>query len=288
MNTFGVRLRRALDRWGPLCVGVDPHADLLARWGLPDTPQGLDRFCRTVVEALADRVAVIKPQSAFFERYGSAGIAVLESTIRQSRAAGALVLCDVKRGDIGSTVQAYAQAYLGPGRPLQCDAITASPYQGFGSLDPLIDEAEAHAGGVFVVAVTSNPEAAQVQDSRTSDGRSVAQSVIDQAAARNRDRVATGERDPAAMGSVGVVFGVNMTGPKPDLRQLRGPILAPGLGAQGGRPEDLIALFRDVRAWVVPSYSREILAHGPSVTGLRQAAVRALEQCRKVLNYSDL
>jgi orotidine-5'-phosphate decarboxylase len=281
MISFGARLRRALDRRGPLCVGIDPHPALLSRWGLADTAQGLDRFCRTVVDALADRVAVIKPQSAFFERHGSAGIAVLESTIRQSRLAGALVIADVKRGDIGSTVQAYAQAYLAPGRPLHCDAITASPYLGFGALAPLLDEADAHAGGVFVLAATSNPEAAQFQDLRTADGRSVAQVVIDEAAARNR-------AGSGVLGSVGVVIGVTTSSPRPDLTHLNGPILAPGLGAQGGTPDELPGLFQDVSAWVVPSYSREILAHGPSVVGLRESAVRARDRCRKVLNYADL
>ncbi|HKE69978.1 MAG TPA: orotidine-5'-phosphate decarboxylase, partial [Nocardioidaceae bacterium] len=105
---FGARLRAAIDARGPLCVGLDPHASLLEAWELPDTPYGLERFAMTVVEALADRLAVLKPQSAFFERHGSAGIAVLERTIQAIRECGAQVLLDVKRGDIGSTVDAYA------------------------------------------------------------------------------------------------------------------------------------------------------------------------------------
>src|SRR4051795_3747271 len=114
METFGRRLTDAIEKRGPLCVGIDPHPALLTRWGLTDDVAGLERFARTVVEALADRVAVVKPQSAFFERFGSRGIGILESTIRQSREAGALVLLDVKRGDIGSTMAAYADAYLDP------------------------------------------------------------------------------------------------------------------------------------------------------------------------------
>src|SRR5439155_25341033 len=147
---FGERLAEALDKRGPLCVGLDPHPSLLRDWGLPDDPYGLAEFGRTVVEALAERVPVIKPQSAFYERFGSQGIAVLESTIRQLREAGALVLLDVKRGDIGSTAAAYADAYLDPGSPLRVDAVTASPYLGFGSLRPMIDKALAHGAGVFV------------------------------------------------------------------------------------------------------------------------------------------
>src|SRR3990170_4435160 len=144
---FGARLRRAMDERGPLCVGIDPHASLLSEWGLSDDIAGLERFARTVVEALADRVAVLKPQSAFFERFGSRGIGILESTIRQSREAGALVLLDVKRGDIGSTMAAYADAYLDPASSLRADAITVSPYLGVGSLQPAFDAAARHGGG---------------------------------------------------------------------------------------------------------------------------------------------
>src|SRR5580658_5895637 len=156
--SFGARLRQALDTRGPLCVGIDPHSALLRAWGLGDDVAGLERFAGTVVEALADRVAVLKPQSAFFERFGSRGIAVLERTIADARSAGALVLLDAKRGDIGSTVEAYAQAYLDPASPLFADALTASPYLGFESLEPLYSTALRHGSGVFVLGFTSNPE----------------------------------------------------------------------------------------------------------------------------------
>src|SRR6476659_3952550 len=137
--TFGERLTAALDYRGPLCVGIDPHAALLESWGLPVDATGLARFVETCVDAFSDTAAVIKPQSAFFEIYGSAGIAVLERTIRACQENGALVLLDVKRGDIGSTMAAYAQAYLAPGAPLAADAVTLSPYLGFGSLQPAFD-----------------------------------------------------------------------------------------------------------------------------------------------------
>lgn len=186
METFGTRLHRAITERGPLCVGIDPHPGLLARWGLADDVDGLDRFTRTVVDALGDRVAVVKPQSAFFERFGSRGVAILESTIRQLREAGSLVLLDVKRGDIGSTVSAYASAYLDPSSPLYVDAVTASPYLGVGSLAPMFELAAQHGGGVFVLALTSNPEGAAVQRARTADGRTVAQTVIDEISQLNR------------------------------------------------------------------------------------------------------
>src|ERR1700712_4898490 len=106
-RTFGERLRDALDDRGPLCAGIDPHPGLLDDWGLTDSPAGLERFALSATEALAPRVAAIKPQSAFFERHGSRGIAVLEKVIETGRQAGALVVLDVKRGDIGSTSRAY-------------------------------------------------------------------------------------------------------------------------------------------------------------------------------------
>src|SRR5438876_557854 len=116
--TFGARLRAAMDERGPVCVGIDPHAALLAEWGLADDAARCETFALRAVEAFAPLVSVVKPQSAFFERFGSRGVAVLERVIAESRAAGALVLLDVKRGDIGSTSQAYADAYLDPTSPL--------------------------------------------------------------------------------------------------------------------------------------------------------------------------
>ena len=124
---FGTRLRAAMNQRGPLCVGIDPHQHLLDLWGLPDTAEGLASFTYGVVDALAEHVAVFKPQSAFFERFGSAGIAVLEQATIRLREAGALVIIDAKRGDIGSTMAGYAAAYLAEKGPLACDALTVSP-----------------------------------------------------------------------------------------------------------------------------------------------------------------
>src|SRR3954452_8824144 len=171
---FGVRLRAATQARGPLCVGIDPHAALLRAWDLPDDATGLERFALTCVEALAGEVAVLKPQSAFFERHGSRGVAVLERTVREARSAGALVITDAKRGDIGSTMTAYAQAYLDQSSPLATDALTVSPYLGYESLRPALEVAAAQRAGVFVLALTSNPDGAQVQHARSADGTSVA------------------------------------------------------------------------------------------------------------------
>jgi orotidine-5'-phosphate decarboxylase len=275
METFGERLRRAVDQRGPLCVGIDPHAALLSQWGLSDDVAGLERFGRTVVDALADRVAVLKPQSAFFERFGSRGVAVLESIIRQSREAGVLVLLDVKRGDIGSTMGAYASAYLDPASPLCADAITLSPYLGVGSLRPAFDLATAYGGGVFVLALTSNPEGPSVQHARTADGKTVGQTVIDEISQLNVGA------DP--LGSFGVVVGATIGETGHDFAKLNGPLLAPGLGTQGGTPANLRTIFGESLRNVLPSYSREVLGAGPDVAGLRAAAGRAADAVRAAL-----
>jgi orotidine-5'-phosphate decarboxylase len=276
MESFGIRLHQAMAKRGPLCVGIDPHGPLLDRWGLPDDVTGLARFSQIVVDALGDRVAVVKPQSAFYERFGSEGLAVLESTIRQLRDAGALVLLDVKRGDIGSTVSAYAAAYLHPSSPLYVDAITASPYLGVGALAPMFDTAAAHGGGVFVLALTSNPEGPRVQHARGADGRTVAQTVIDEISQLNAGA--------EVLGSFGLVVGATIGETGHDLSRVHGPLLAPGLGAQGGSAADLRTVFgRDLTA-VLPSYSREVLGHGPNPTALRAAADRALADCRVALD----
>ncbi|MCL7458417.1 orotidine-5'-phosphate decarboxylase [Micromonospora echinofusca] len=279
MESFGARLHRAVTERGPLCVGIDPHPGLLARWGLDDDVRGLDRFARTVTEALGDRVAVVKPQSAFFERFGSKGMEILESTIRQLREAGSLVLLDVKRGDIGSTVAAYASAYLDPSSPVHVDAVTASPYLGVGALAPMFELAAEHGGGVFVLALTSNPEGAAVQRARTADGRTVAQTVIDEISQLNAGA--------QPLGSVGLVVGATIGDTGHDLSAVNGPLLAPGLGAQGGTAADLRVVFGSALPAVLPSYSREVLGAGPDPDALRAAADRALTDCRAALATGD-
>ncbi|MGW3490549.1 orotidine-5'-phosphate decarboxylase [Streptomyces sp. NPDC001054] len=271
---FGTRLRHAMVTRGALCAGIDPHAALLREWGLNDDLAGLERFTRTVVEALADRVAVLKPQSAFFERFGSRGLAVLERAVADARAAGALVLLDAKRGDIGSTMAAYAATYLDPASPLFSDAVTVSPYLGYGSLRPALDAAAASGAGVFVLALTSNPEGAEVQGARAADGRSLAQVMLDHLAAENAGA--------SPLGSYGAVVGATLGHTEADLA-INGPLLAPGIGAQGATPADLPALFGEQARNVVPSVSRGILRAGPSPAGLREAAERLTDEIRTAL-----
>lgn len=274
---FGARLANAMAGRGPLCVGIDPHPGLLAHWGLSDDVTGLERFSMTVVEALADRVAVLKPQCAFFERHGSHGVAVLERVLAEGMSAGALVIADAKRGDIGSTMAAYADAFVGDASPLAADAVTVSAYLGFESLRPVLDLAAATGRGVFVLALTSNPEGPQVQHARGADGRTVAQTMLDAVAAENAGI--------APMGSVGVVVGATVggAGAAHDLSAVNGPFLAPGIGAQGAGPAELRQVFGASLSTVLPSSSREVLRGGPSIDGLREAATKTLDDVTAAL-----
>ena len=267
MTGFGARLAAAKLSRGPLCLGIDPHPELLRAWDLPATADGLAAFCDTCIEAFSG-FAVVKPQVAFFEAYGAAGFAVLERTIAALRSAGALVLADAKRGDIGSTMAAYAAAWAGDS-PLATDAVTASPYLGFGSLRPLLEAAAAHDRGVFVLAATSNPEGATVQRAAF-DGRTVSQLIVDQAAVVNRSAT------PSEPGYVGVVVGATVF-QAPDVSALGGPVLVPGVGVQGGRPEALGGLGGAAPGQLLPAVGREVLRAGPSVSDLRAAGERMLD-----------
>ncbi len=261
---------------GPVCVGIDPHPGLLEAWGLADSPVGLRDFSLRVVEAVSGRVAAVKPQAAFFERHGSAGVAVLEEVLQALRDAGTLSILDVKRGDIGSTMGAYAQAYLDEDAPAAADAITVSPYLGYGSLAPALDLASATGRGVFVLALTSNPEGAEVQHARSSDARSVAAGVVEAVARSNAAADKAGY-----LGSVGLVVGATTGGAVRDLgidlASANAALLAPGVGAQGAGAAELRSVFGRVRRRVLASTSRAVLQAGPQVSGLRRAAGQTRE-----------
>jgi len=282
VRPFGARLAAAMAEHGPLCVGIDPHASLLDAWGLPDSAEGVRRFALTVMEAVGGRVAAAKPQAAFFERHGSAGVAALEEVVAAGRDTGTLVVVDAKRGDIGSTMGAYADAFLRDGSPLAGDALTVSPYLGFGSLAPAVDLALATGRGLFVLALTSNPEGPAVQHARDADGVAVADRVARSAGAANAAELAPGGAAAGeALGSIGLVVGATIGDAAArlgvDLAAVRGPLLAPGVGAQGAGPAELAAVFGEARSAVLASSSRGVLAAGPGVGALRDAARAAAD-----------
>ena len=279
---FGDRLVAEFAAGRYLCAGIDPHGPLLAGWRVADDAAGAERMGRDVVAAAAGVAACVKPQIAFFERFGSAGFAALERVFADAREAGLLVVADVKRGDIGSSFAAYADAWLSPGSPLEADAMTVVAYQGFDTLSGALHHVEHSGKGLFVLAATSNPEAIEVQQARRADGRTVAAAMVEDAAAWNAAHAGSGGAGGAAkigpagavgpVGSVGVVLGATLdlsafeidTAERPAGPAL--PVLAPGFGHQGARLEDASSIFGGIGHALLANESRSILTGGP--TGL--------------------
>jgi len=274
---FAARVAKAVAGTGPMCAGIDPHAELLEAWGLPDTPDGLRAFGLACVEAFAGVVPVVKPQVAFFERLGSGGMAALEEVLAAARVAGLLVIADAKRGDIGSTMAAYAAAWLDPASPLAADALTVMPYMGLGALRPALDLAAAGGRGVIVVTRSSNPEGRSLQTATTADGPTVEDALLAEVAALN----AGGLPVP---GTVGVVIGATLEPSAFDLAGLGGVVLSPGFGVQGGSTETVRTLFAGCApGTVLPSASRSLLSTGPDVGMLRASAARECAALRTAL-----
>jgi orotidine-5'-phosphate decarboxylase len=260
----------------PLCVGIDPSAETLKGWGLADDLQGLRAFCERMVEACAPLAAAIKPQAAFFERHGPDGMAVLRDTVAAAQSHGALVIIDVKRGDISSTAAAYGEGFLGPGSAFGGDAITASAFLGFGSLDPIFDVARREGAGVFVVVRSSNPEGGELQRAKLPDGRTVAEHLADEIATRNRAEA------PNGIGLIGAVLGATMAEEAGRLadRLPNALLLLPGIGAQGATIADVRSQFGAHYARVIPTISRGIARAGPAAVELARAVERHIAELR--------
>ena len=269
---FADRFAKARAELGQLVFGLDPSSDVLRAWGLTDDADGLERFVDIAVRAAAGSVAVVKPQAAFYERHGWKGIRALTRLVAECRSSSVLVLLDAKRGDVGSTNEAYAQAYLGDDAAIPVDALTVTPYLGFGAMVAFTDRAVAAGSGLFVVTRSSNPEGRSVQAARQADGATVEQHLVADLGAANR--AVAGD----AVGPFGAVFGPTHAPPEDiDLRAMGGLFLAPGLGAQGATPDDVAACFAACPDRVLPSASRSLLVAGPDLGALRDA-VRQLAQ----------
>ena len=274
MKSFAQRFQELAQSRSPFCLGIDPTPQLLKAWNLPHSAAGLAEMCETVTTAAGDLLAIVKPQIAFFERFGSKGIHVLEKLIDSFHGRGTLVLVDGKRGDIGSTVEAYAQAYLGPASAFRADAITAHAYLGFGALKPLLTHAVNAGAGVFVVVRSSNVEGIPLQTAVVNnDGRTVADSLADMITEFN-EQVSGSE-----IGPVGAVVGATIENDLlPTLDRLpRSLILAPGIGHQGATYDDLRRRFARHAPRAIPTSSRAVLDYGPDVEQLRNEIVK---QCR--------
>ncbi|GHG65268.1 orotidine-5'-phosphate decarboxylase [Comamonas sp. JC664] len=273
---FAHRFAQLAEQRSPFCLGIDPSRDLLARWGLPDSAQGLRDFCERVADAAGERVAVVKPQSAFFERHGPAGLQVLQEVMGRFKAAGTLTLLDVKRGDIGSTMDAYAESLFGEGSAYAVDAATFTAYLGVGALMKTLERARASGAAAFVVVRSSNPEGTSLQTARGEDGRTVAEALADDLRAFNEKP----GKDAAPV--AGAVMGATL--PDSDhgvIERLGGALLlTPGIGAQGAGFDDLKRLFAGREAQVIPTATRSVLEAGPDAASLRQALDRHLAPAR--------
>jgi orotidine-5'-phosphate decarboxylase len=276
-ESFAHRFAVVRSSQGPLAFGLDPSADLLAAWGLGDSADGLDRFADIVLEAAVGSVGLVKPQSAFYERHAWRGVRTLGRLITGARAAGLLVILDIKRGDVGSTNAAYAEAYLGKGAPLAADAITVHPYLGLGAMDTFVSRAAESGSCLLVVTRSSNPDGRAVQAALARNGRSVEEDLLLEIGALNA-RLAPGE-----IGPVGAVIGPTHMQPELDLAAAHGLFLAPGVGAQGATPADVATVFAACPDRVMPSASRSLLAAGPDVSRLRDAIAALAADFRTVL-----
>lgn len=232
----------------PLCAGLDPHLGriprVFARGGMtpvePETAGAVEAYLMALLDRLAGRVAVVKPQIAFFEQMGSAGIGVLERVAARARALDLLVLLDAKRGDIGSTAEGYARAYLEPESACSSDAITLNPYLGLDTLEPFADRAETHGRGLFVLVKTSNAGSGDLQDQEVK-GVPVYE-VMARSLEPLCDRLAG---STTGWSSLGVVVGATYPEQGERIRELlpRSIFLIPGYGAQGGSAADAVRSF---------------------------------------------
>ncbi len=270
--TFGEKLGR-LSGTKRLCVGIDPHQATLSAWGLADDRAGLARFSETLVHSCVEAgVSLIKPQVALFERHGISGMTVLAQTISRAREAGILVIADVKRGDIGTSLAGYAEAWLGKGSDWESDAMTAVAYQGVGSLEPAFALAAEEGKGVFVLAATSNPEGWPLQSAITGNGHTVAKEISDMLSGRSQR--APRSRD----GWLGLVVGATVNRDSlglsgHTLQQL--PLLVPGFGAQGVGLSEIRERFGALAHSVIPAVSRSVAGDNADGVGQRIAAHQA-------------
>jgi len=278
MSDFATRLQQAIAAHSPLCVGIDPSAALLKNCGLPDSAEGAYEFGKRVLEAAQFELSIIKPQSAFFERFGSAGVRAMEQLAQLARSRGVLVLLDGKRGDIDTTAEAYAAGYFSPSSPLRVDAVTTHAYLGFGALEKFLDIAIRNDGGVFVVVRSSNPEGRELQTAKLANGETVASNLCRLITERNRLASADG------LGPIGAVVGATCEDAAETVAAMPTAfILAPGVGAQGATIQDVLTRMPAARGRVLPNVSRAILANGSSASDIR-TTIRALQlQSRDLL-----
>lgn len=282
-SDFGLRLSNSMAKYGPLCVGIDPHRQLLIDWGYNVDALGAELYAMRMLQAANGRAAAVKFQFSMFERYGSKGIAALERVLYAARQMGTITIVDCLHGGLPTTVSAFADAYFKPGAPLLADAITLLPYYGARSLGGVSNDALNNGRGVFIASLTSNQEGTSLQ------------TAIRQAGEYKGKTVAFGIASTAqkfnngidGMGSVGLIIGatigqwINDSGVDPS--KFTGPILSPGYGWQGAEKRDLKTVFKGTKGNVLVTVSRFIAAHGPSIAALTEATESVALDIRQAL-----
>lgn len=253
-ETFGSKLSAAFEKRGQLCVGIDPHSELLTGWGLSDSAVGLREFSLAVVEAAVDRVSCIKPQVSFFERFGSKGYEVLAEITNLASSKGLIVIADAKRGDIGTTMEAYLEAWFGDESGLYADALTVSPYLGLGATADVFSKWVGSGKGLYSLVATSNPQGESVQLASI-NGHSLAADQWNQLKFLNANE---------ALGSYGAVLGATLDLSRfgIDKQPSNVPILAPGFGAQGALLSRASEIYGGLASQVAYSVSRSVLSGG--------------------------
>jgi len=276
-DSFSARFAAVRARRGPLVWGLDPSGELLDTWGLGDCADGLDRFADIMLDAAVGAAGLVKPQSAFYERHGWRGIRTLQRLVAGARAAGLLVILDVKRGDVGTTNEAYAEVFLGAGAPLEADAVTVHPYLGLGAMNAFVSRAQDAGACLLVVTRSSNREGRAVQAAHGDAGRSVEETLLRDIGKLNAALA------PGGIGPVGAVVGPAPLEPPLDLPAAHALFLAPGLGAQGASCADVARTFAACPDRVMPSASRSLLSAGPDRSALQDAAAALAAELRSAL-----
>ena len=282
-SDFGLRLKNSMDKYGPLCVGIDPHRKLLTDWGYNVDADGAELFAMRMLQAANGRAAAVKFQVPMFERYGSKGFSALERVLYAARQMEIITIVDCLHGGLPTTISAIADAYFKPGAPMLADAIPLLPYYGARSLQGVINDALNNSRGVFVASLTSNQEGASMQTAIRQSGeykdKTVAYGIASTAQKFNKGT--------NGMGSVGLIIGATIgqwiddSGVDP--AKFTGPILSPGYGWQGAEAKDLRTVFKGTKGNVLVTVSRFIAAHGPDIASLSQATEAIALDVRQAL-----
>ena len=273
---YADRLTKRIKATSPVCVGLDPMLSRLPK-GITNDAKGVSQFCRGIIDAAADIAAVVKPQLAYFELLGPEGMAVLFDVSAYAQSKGLLVIADGKRNDIGSTCEAYADAYLGNDKPI--DALTVSPYLGSDGIMPFMKRCTENGKGIYILVKTSNPSSGELQDLPTGD-----EAVHEYLAQLVEGWAAGLIGEESNLSPIGAVVGATYPEELKYLRTLMPhvPFLIPGYGAQGGTASDVKAGFLADGTGAIVNASRSIL-YASKGNNWQKAAAKAAETMAKEL-----